>query len=43
VKKIIEPKSNTSNPKWGATLTAEELLKLLDLLEEKKKAKKDKD
>lgn len=42
MKKNAKPEANTSKPKWGATLTVEELLKLLDLLEAKKKAKKDK-
>ena len=44
MKKVKDvPEANTFKPKWGATLTVEELLKLLDLLEAKKKARKDKD
>jgi hypothetical protein len=42
MKKVVE-QANTSKPKWGATLTNQELLDLLDLLEAKKKARKDKD
>ena len=43
MKKVVEEKANTSTPKWGATLTKQELLDLLGRLEAKKKARKDKD
>jgi len=43
MKKVTEPKANTSAPKWGTTLTNQQLLDLLDRLETKKKARKDKD
>jgi hypothetical protein len=44
MKKVeVVSKANTSKPKWGATLTNQELLDLLNLLEAKKKARKDKD
>jgi hypothetical protein len=39
---VVVTKSN-SNPQWGRMLTKQELLDLLDRLEAKKKAKKDKD
>jgi hypothetical protein len=42
MKKVeVVPKANTPTTKWGTTLTKQELLNLLDLLEAKKKARKD--
>jgi hypothetical protein len=44
MKKVeVVPKANTPTTKWGATLSKQELLDLLDLLEAKKKARKDKE
>ena len=42
VKVAEEVKSNTT-PSWGRVLTKQELLDLLDRLEAKKKARKDKE
>jgi hypothetical protein len=42
MKKIVE-QANTSASTWGRTLSKQELLDLLDRLEAKKKARKDKD
>jgi hypothetical protein len=44
VKKVKDvPEANTTTSSWGRTLTKQELLDLLDRLEAKKKARKDKD
>ena len=43
MKNVVEPKANTTESTWGRTLTKQELLDLLDRLEAKKKARKDKD
>ena len=44
MKKVeVVPEANTSTSSWGRTLTKQELLDLLDRLEAKKKARKDKE
>jgi len=44
MKKVEDvPESNTPTSSWGRTLTKQELLDLLNRLDEKKKARKDKD
>ena len=44
MKKVEDvPEANTTKSSWGRTLTKQELLDLLDRLEAKKKARKDKD
>jgi hypothetical protein len=44
MKKVeVVPEANTPTSSWGRTLTKQELLDLLNRLEAKKKARKDKD